>query len=438
MKSAKGSITKVKNAIIEKLPDGDDIHNFSGISKSKIIQSLDECYLLLEELERQKETFEVIILKRKISKLIKSSSEYLAHENRDVSDFDAFLDNISELKFHIKHTYFLVKEDFIRDEIEISKIKSIKQSLEAEVEKYKKIIDELINDKERCEQACQIITKIYENVDGADDKIVGLLKDSELKSNQIIEFHQSASEKTEVVEELEKQLNEVEESYKQKVNSITKIEESIVSFKSQIEMMDSEIAKRNDRMREQQNKIRDIIDDANRSSMAGSFKTRKDELDAPMKKAERWMTGSLIVLTILAGVLIIPEFISFSNFVPKETINYYKTLMKLPILFPLIWMAWSNSKKYGFLTRIREDYAFKYAAAMAFEGYKKHTSDYDDLQEKLLLISIANMGNNPIRLYDVKNNHASPFNEMFESAKDFLKDIGVMKKKEIVEEPENE
>ncbi|MBE3902159.1 hypothetical protein HJ158_24110, partial [Vibrio parahaemolyticus] len=50
---------------------------------------------------------------------------------------------------------------------------------------------------------------------------------------------------------------------------------------------------------EQQESIQNIIDDANRASMAGSFKKRKDELNGPIRSSWWIMISSLI---LAAGV----------------------------------------------------------------------------------------------------------------------------------------
>ncbi|ELH0900455.1 hypothetical protein Q9891_002986, partial [Vibrio cholerae] len=81
---------------------------------------------------------------------------------------------------------------------------------------------------------------------------------------------------------------------------------------------------------------------------------------------------------------------------------------------PFIWIAWSNSQRNNYLVRIQEDYAFKYASAMAFEGYRKQAQETDESLERLLLkLSIDNMGMNPIRLFD-KPVKSSPLNEIIQ------------------------
>jgi hypothetical protein len=72
-----------------------------------------------------------------------------------------------------------------------------------------------------------------------------------------------------------------------------------------------------------------------------------------------------------------------------------------------------SARQYGFIARIREDYSYKYACAMSFDGFKKNAEAVDKDLEKLLLNSSIDMiSQNPIRLYGSKDNHASPFHEL--------------------------
>ncbi len=53
-------------------------------------------------------------------------------------------------------------------------------------------------------------------------------------------------------------------------------------------------------------------------------------------------------------------------------------LNHLPLLGPFIWLGWFSAVQYGYVSRVREDYAFKFAASMAFEGYKKEAREVDE------------------------------------------------------------
>ncbi len=48
MKNEKGLITRVITGIREKLPDGEDVFGYSGVSKELLVRALDENYAMLD------------------------------------------------------------------------------------------------------------------------------------------------------------------------------------------------------------------------------------------------------------------------------------------------------------------------------------------------------------------------------------------------------
>lgn len=69
----------------------------------------------------------------------------------------------------------------------------------------------------------------------------------------------------------------------------------------------------------------------------------------------------------------------------------------------------------AYLFRMREDYAYKYSAAMAFEGYKKQIQEQDPtLQQQLLQIALDNLGKNPTAVFD-KELQSTPLETIIES-----------------------
>lgn len=159
--------------------------------------------------------------------------------------------------------------------------------------------------------------------------------------------------------------------------------------------------------------------------MAGSFKMRKDEL-----RSAQW-TWAVLTLLSLGGLL----FISYTIMEPLlkgATSDINQLFYKIPIIASAVWLAWFCSRQYGFSTRIREDYAYKYAISMAFEGYKNETKDINaDLLERLVELTILNAARCPERIFNTRTNHGSPYNEMFES---LTKTIFAKNGKEIKEE----
>ena len=102
--------------------------------------------------------------------------------------------------------------------------------------------------------------------------------------------------------------------------------------------------------------------------------------------------------------------------------------MRLALTAPFIWLGWFSARQHGFTSRLREDYAYKEASAKSFEGYKREAKEVDpEMLKKLLEQAIKNLGDNPIRIYDGKNNHPSPTHELFDSIMKDDKSFGKLK-----------
>lgn len=143
--------------------------------------------------------------------------------------------------------------------------------------------------------------------------------------------------------------------------------------------------------------------------MAGSFKKRKDEL--------RWTQFIWASLTIISvGGLIWLSYTLVKPLLNGQDLDLNQLYFKIPVIASAVWLGWFCSKQYGFTTRIREDYAYKYAISLAFEGYKNETREIDeDLLQKLVQLTIINISKSPVNIFDTKSNHGSPYNEMLDN-----------------------
>lgn len=168
--------------------------------------------------------------------------------------------------------------------------------------------------------------------------------------------------------------------------------------------------------------ISNLLGDANRTGMAASFRSRKLELENPMTYWLLLFVSSIIGIVAMGVIYFTPIL---------ATGKIEQLPFRLALVSPLIWLGWFSAKHYGYTARLREDYAFKEASAMSFEGYKREANDSTvEMQEKLLELAIKNFSDNPIRIYNGHENHASPLHEVLDKS---LKDQKLMETfKELV------
>ncbi|HEY8158821.1 MAG TPA: hypothetical protein VIF10_08965 [Methylobacter sp.] len=202
------------------------------------------------------------------------------------------------------------------------------------------------------------------------------------------------------------------QNYAKEINTLLS---GFVSLKDELEISQNTQAKLFEQFEDYRNTINDLLGDANRTGMAASFTKRKRELSGPMRNWLLAFACSILGLVAM-GVIYLAPLLEPGKL---ELLPY-----RLTLVAPFIWLGWFSAKQYGYTARLREDYAYKEASAMSFEGYRREVIDTDvEMQKNLLDTAIKNLGDNPIRIYNGHENHASPLHEIIEK---LLKDKKLM------------
>ncbi len=409
MQTIRSNLTRMKNKIEEKFPEGDDIFGFQGINKGLLIGCVEDAYQLSYKLAELEPQFEITILKRKIAHLMDSCREYLSKNSefwQKEKKFDQFVTDLTKIREEIRLTYLVVIDKSLRTEVESQQIISDYNELKSayiEHEELFKLVQENYTASESAHENIiemeATANELSTNIDNLSNSISTIQKESESSYEFTSKYEVEAKERKQSIDDLANKLNSME---KRAQGLNTKADTNRKEF----DKLKEEIGEQFSINESQQAEIQNTLDNANRMGMAGSFKSRKDELNFP-----------IIVWGIVFGLSVFTIFgigyYFLSPYVEKKIVmDSFEILIKIALVSPFIWLAWMSVKQYGYLSRIREDYAYKYASAMAFEGYKKHALEVnEELLESLLSVSIENLSQNPIRLYDSKNNHGSPVHE---------------------------
>ncbi len=414
----------LKTKITEVIPDGADLYGFDGISKSMVLETLAEIYDIVTALDPFQSKFEVILLERKSSEYYDRATKLLKENFVEKKDeFNEFLNIISKFHFRVKETFISVAKEPIRVESQIQKAKDELLTLEEKISEIRPFYEEIENIKTKTEKfISELETKHTEALDNAGkikeeiEEIETLKEDAETSSTQIATWEQNIkllkediAAKSVIYEELKTKIEALKTDTEK--NYDTNIAFGNL-YKSQVE-----------KNREFQLEIQKTIEDANRHGMAGSFKKRKDELRNALVMWGIATIASILILIFISTKLLM-------NITPQD-LEIGKILSRLPIFASCVWLGWFCAKQYEFTSRIMEDYAYKYAVSMAFEGYKNATKDIDPvLQSKLLDMTITNISANPISNYDSSTNHGTPIHEL---AENFPKKLSAKKKAAGVE-----
>lgn len=192
------------------------------------------------------------------------------------------------------------------------------------------------------------------------------------------------------------------------VDEINELAQQITSLNETLEKNEKIQKKLFDDFESYRQQAENILADANRTGMAAAFITRKQELFWPLVIWGGVFAIALIGLFVLSTVFVIPS-------ISAE--KWQEAIYRLTLTGPFIWLGWFAAKQYGYTVRLREDYAYKVASAMSFEGYKREAEDLGkEMHAQLMETAIKNFSSNPLRIYEHKENHASPLHEIIERA----------------------
>ena len=90
-------------------------------------------------------------------------------------------------------------------------------------------------------------------------------------------------------------------------------------------------------------------------------------------------------------------------------------LMSFALIAAPTWFAWIAAKRIAHLFRLIEDYEFKAAVSMSYEGYSREAAKYDDsdLAERILESALTRFDEPPLRFVEPKDD-GHPLLEMLE------------------------
>ncbi|GEM_PF-2569041 len=243
-----------------------------------------------------------------------------------------------------------------------------------------------------------------EQAKNADTALKEAVKTSQDVAGKIEERDRTTSEAT-------ARINETEKKSKTLVTELEGNLKKVNDSSNEVQKQQQELNAISEKLQKKLTEAQQLLEDANRHGLAGAFKTRKDDLSWPTKF---WIFTFLISVGALT-------YFALTNLADSD---WHKILLRLPLTAPLIWLGWFSVKQYGYNRRIQEDYAFKVASAMSFQGYKNELTTDADLLKLLRQSAIENFSANPIRIYSEQKNHGSPLHELFENvSEDKLKKI---------------
>lgn len=130
-----------------------------------------------------------------------------------------------------------------------------------------------------------------------------------------------------------------------------------------------------------------------------------------------WLVALAIALAYagFVGHLRFPTILAAVGTKPDWGVVLVNLMLSALSLAPAVWLGWVATKQIGQRFRLSEDYAYKAALSMAYEGYRAEASKIDPaLQSRLFSSALSRLDELPLRLVE-KDVHATPAAEFFKS-----------------------
>ncbi|MDV3435341.1 hypothetical protein R1H25_07725 [Stenotrophomonas sp. C2852] len=149
--------------------------------------------------------------------------------------------------------------------------------------------------------------------------------------------------------------------------------------------------------------LKDALESVKRLGLAGAFTTRAGALRLEWRV---WIVVFVLALSALS-------FVAFKFGEGMNSLTYESLvvglLRRVALAAPLIWLGWYSARQLSLIAKIKEDYEYKAATALAFEGYQREmlASGNESLRAELLSAAIATFGSNPVRLYPSSSDDSS-------------------------------
>lgn len=243
-------------------------------------------------------------------------------------------------------------------------------------------------------------------------------REQEQKLGEVANYIKSIKEAREAALELPETLN----SLKDANNTVTELKQAAESSKIVIDNVEK-FAKETELFlapkREQIDNLIKRAEEALRASTGAGLAQAFSNNATKLKKSSQYWCSALIAALGLAVVIGYCRMSAIFDLIKNPHIDTALVWANIFMSFALIaaptWFAWIAAKRIAHLFRLIEDYEFKAAVSMSYEGYSREAAKYDDsdLAERILESALTRFDEPPLRFVEPKDD-GHPLLEMLE------------------------
>ena len=410
MQVLKANLTKIQGKINEQLPEGEDVLDFKGINKKLLTDEIGRIKNCLSSIDKSNiNNFDVISLKRTATNLTNKLNSFIEKGLNNPEIFNDFLNTLSCLSERAILTFCLTNKNgfhsdeellLIREKIDgycqelngLTQLNETFLKLQTSMQQKK---DELLSNVTVSETLSQQMKKEQENLINLKEDVTKMHSITKKRNDQIGTIYETLQTKQEAIENL----------YKTSLDTNTQTEKLINLINKEYDTLSKNGVKANNLL----NEIDRMMAGAIRVGLAKSFHDAKHEAT----KSQRWWAGGFLL-----GIILLLGIVWYSTVhYPLDVSDWHSYLNLIPkLLFtaPVIWFTWFAAKRYGHLDSLKDDYAYKYALSMAYDGYKKAISEISDkeankkMTNQLLEAVLKTVSSNPRQACHCEKTPTSP------------------------------
>ena len=329
-------------------------------------------------------------------------------------------------------------ESIIRYEAEIQS----KLALVSEIEEKALAINDLFEDQEQLSQKIASLQEISSSCEDKLSKINAALNNVNKRKGEfdtiyyeVMGYEQvnEGSGETEVIEGLKDKLDQaydklkadLEKTKKEIANYQVKVEDEYESkLKDKTDNFDQSMLDWQFKHDEVLIKIRSVLPDALTAGLSSAYSDKRKSEIIEGKELKKSFDRSIMFLIAASSI---PFAISIYLFTDGRTVDAVLqemprlTLSILPLYIPLLWLAYSTSKKMNLSKRLVEEYTHKEVLSKTFEGLSSQIATIDqdlsfELRVKLLHNLLDTSSENPGKLISDYNNADHPIMDILDKS----------------------
>ncbi len=310
----------------------------------------------------------------------------------------------------------------------IVKVNSLSVEAEDEINTLKdkvSSIDTLFENKDNLHNNIEELTTLYKNGTDLSNKIDAIYNGIKTKKNEIeslsyeiFGYEEEDEENENKLKHIEGLKDHLETAYNSITNDLENFKQALSDINSNTDIKYKEfIENKEEKFTNLIQEIEELLPKALTAGLSHAFAEKREseitEGKALSIKFSKAITG-LVFISFIPFIVSIYLLISGVELVSVISDMPRMVLSILPLYIPIVWLAYSSSKKINLSKRLVEEYTHKEVLSKTFEGLSKQIEKIDDrevsseLKIKLLHNILSVSSENPGKLISDYNNADHP------------------------------